>query len=282
MNKNTNTNIIRAQSKLLRIAGNTAVKGGGVFLGGKNLIDDRITANGGIIDMLGGVITANHALSMGGGLYLENSDYLDHNSSILNMGDGAIYFNEAGTAEAPPYNIDPEGAGAEVYSEGANTYLNLRTAEQMTAYIQDPDNSFVPEKDRNVWFMNWYEDFNATRGPRTRYMLTKVLDRVYYTPTASENFYLPEGRDMENRALILDRSTALKVTKTERGDAPANEEYSFELKFSNLPPEDEALPVVIIDAKVMWDDHELIHVNGKAFFHDAGINYNHNGGYHAV
>lgn len=209
---------------------------------------DNISSYGGALQMDAGVITANHALNRGGGIYLGSGEVDDAPAARFFMENGAIYFNEAGTADNAPYNIDPNGAGAEIYTEGKNAELTVRTAEEITAYIQDTANRFVPEKDRNVWFMDWYEDFNATRSEKTRYMLTRVLDRVVYTPVLEDN---------ANQALILDRSTELKVTKTEIGDAPADAEYSFELQFTNLPPVDEALPVVFTDANGEITEKEI-------------------------
>ncbi len=247
------------------IAGNTAGNGGGVYLDGKNYVYEDLGGWGGTMQMDGGVITANHALNRGGGIYLQKGKDADSPAARFAMNNGAIYFNEAGTADKPPYNVDPDGAGAEIYNEGENTEMTVRTAEEITAYIQDASRKFVPEKDRNVWFMDWYEDFNATRDAKTRYMLTKVLDRAVYTPVTKDN---------ANQALILDRSTALKVTKKEKNIVSNDTKYGFELKFTNLPPHDEALPVDITGADGSTVHEEIAPEGGAfAFALKAGESY---------
>lgn len=113
--------------------------------------------------------------------------------------------------------------------------------------------------------MDWYEDFNATRDAKTRYMLTKVLDRAVYTPVAKEN---------ANQALILDRSIALKVTKKEKNIVSKDTKYGFELKFTNLPPRDEALPVDITGADGSTVHEEITPEGGAfAFALKAGESY---------
>lgn len=89
----------------------------------------------------------------------------------------------------------------------------------------------MPEKDRGVWFTSWYEDFDDAEADHNgRYMNSPILKRVAYTPTAE---------DTRMMALILDRTTKLKVTKTVEGVARSDKAYAFSLAFTNLPTEEE-------------------------------------------
>ena len=211
-----------------RVSGNSAVKGGGIYIDGNNTANGT-EYTGGTLAMNGGVITANHASGYGGGVYLAAAETGETAAGFV-MNDGAVYFNISGADG----NTDPGGAGAEIYSEGGNTKLSVNTAQSITEYIQNEANAYVPGRDREVWFLDWFEDFSTSR-----YMTEQVLERVVYPPAAE---------DGQTRALILDRSTELSVTKQVSGEtAPESGTFGFELTLDNLP-QDERYPVEITKA----------------------------------
>lgn len=229
-----------------RIAGNVAEKnGGGLYIAGESTtIDssDKFTKfRGGICSMTGGVITANTAKDMGGGVYLENDPSPDsaENAGRFIMTGGALYFNVAG--ENGNTSTGVADAGAELYAEGTRSRFTVPSAEDITAYLQDSGNTYVPEKDRSVWFTSWYDDYSdldaefGKADPSTwqtgrhtgRYMSSKTLDRMVYTP---------QSDDRGRRALILDRTTSLLLKKQTAGESVVpGETYTFRITVENLP-----------------------------------------------
>ena len=229
-----------------RIAGNVAEKnGGGLYIAGESTtIDssDKFTQfRGGICSMTGGVITANTAKDMGGGVYLENdpSPNSAENAGRFIMTGGALYFNVAG--ENGNTSTGKADAGAELYAEGTRSRFTVPSAEDITAYLQDSGNTYVPEKDRSVWFTSWYDDYSdldaefGKADPDTwqtgrhtgRYMSSKTLDRMVYTP---------QSDDRGRRALILDRTTSLLLKKQTAGESVVpGETYTFRIMVENLP-----------------------------------------------
>ena len=229
-----------------RIAGNVAEKnGGGLYIAGESTTIDssgKFTQfRGGICSMTGGVITANTAKDMGGGVYLENDPSLDsaENAGRFIMTGGALYFNVAG--ENGNTSTGAADAGAELYAEGTRSRFTVPSAEDITAYLQDSGNTYVPEKDRSVWFTSWYDDYSdldaefGKADPDTwqtgrhtgRYMSSKTLDRMVYTP---------QSDDRGRRALILDRTTSLLLKKQAAGESVVpGETYTFRITVENLP-----------------------------------------------
>ena len=229
-----------------RIAGNVAEKnGGGLYIAGESTTIDssgKFTQfRGGICSMTGGVITANTAKDMGGGVYLENDPSPDsaENAGRFIMTGGALYFNVAG--ENGNTSTGAEDAGAELYAEGTRSRFTVTSAEDITAYLQDSGNTYVPEKDRSVWFTSWYDDYSdldaefGKADPDTwqtgrhtgRYMSSKTLDRMVYTP---------QSDDRGRRALILDRTTSLLLKKQTAGESVVpGETYTFRITVENLP-----------------------------------------------
>lgn len=229
-----------------RVSGNEAVKGGGIYIDGSNTANGT-EYTGGTLAMNGGVITANHASGYGGGIYLAAVETGETAAGLV-MGDGAVYFNVSG----PDGNTDQRGAGAEIYSEGGNTKLSVSTAQSITAYIQNEANAYVPDRDRKVWFLDWFEDFS-----NSRYMTEQVLERVVYPPAEE---------DAQTRALILDRSTELSITKRVSGEtAPESGTFGFELALDNLP-QDERYPVEITKADGTKVSSEEAVTGGKLRF----------------
>ena len=227
------------------ISGNCAVKGGGIYINGNNVANGT-EYTGGTLVMEQSVVTANRASSYGGGIYMSAAESGETGSSFL-MKDGALYFNVSGADG----NMDGSGAGADLYAEGGNTKVSVRSAEQITNYIQNASSAYVPAQDRAAWFTNWYDDFSASR-----YMAEAVLDR---------NIYSPVKNDEANLALILDRTTSLRVTKLVKGpSAPRDKEFEFELSISNLP-RDEDYPVVITSAGCAAESVQAF-TDGKASF----------------
>ena len=229
-----------------RIAGNVAEKnGGGLYIAGESTTIDssgKFTRfRGGICSMTGGVITANTAKDMGGGVYLENDLSPDsaENAGRFIMTGGALYFNVAG--ENGNTSTGKADAGAELYAEGTRSRFTVTSAEDITAYLQDSGNTYVPEKDRSVWFTSWYDDYSdlddefGKADPDTwqtgrhtgRYMSSKTLDRMVYTP---------QSDDRGRRALILDRTTSLLLKKQTAGESVVpGETYTFRITVENLP-----------------------------------------------
>ena len=229
-----------------RIAGNVAEKnGGGLYIAGESTTIDssgKFTQfRGGICSMTGGVITANTAKDMGGGVYLENdpSPESAENAGRFIMTGGALYFNVAG--ENGNTSTGAADAGAELYAEGTRSRFTVPSAEDITAYLQDSGNTYVPEKDRSVWFTSWYDDYSdldaefGKADPDTwqtgrhtgRYMSSKTLDRMVYTP---------QSDDRGRRALILDRTTSLLLKKQAAGESVVpGETYTFRITVENLP-----------------------------------------------
>ena len=229
-----------------RIAGNVAEKnGGGLYIAGESTTTDssgKFTRfRGGICSMTGGVITANTAKDMGGGVYLENdrSPNSAENAGRFIMTGGALYFNVAG--ENGNTSTGKADAGAELYAEGTRSRFTVPSAEDITAYLQDSGNTYVPEKDRSVWFTSWYDDYSdldaefGKADPDTwqtgrhtgRYMSSKTLDRMVYTP---------QSDDRGRRALILDRTTSLLLKKQTAGESVVpGETYTFRITVENLP-----------------------------------------------
>ena len=229
-----------------RIAGNVAEKnGGGLYIAGESTTIDssgKFTQfRGGICSMTGGVITANTAKDMGGGVYLENdpSPKSAENAGRFIMTGGALYFNVAG--ENGNTSTGAADAGAELYAEGTRSRFTVTSAEDITAYLQDSGNTYVPEKDRSVWFTSWYDDYSdldaefgkaypdtwQTGRHTGRYMSSKTLDRMVYTP---------QSDDRGRRALILDRTTSLLLKKQAAGESVVpGETYTFRITVENLP-----------------------------------------------
>ena len=229
-----------------RIAGNVAEKnGGGLYIAGESTTTDSsgkfLRFRGGICSMTGGVITANTAKDMGGGVYLENDPSSDsaENAGRFIMTGGALYFNVAG--ENGNTSTGAADAGAELYAEGTRSRFTVPSAEDITAYLQDSGNTYVPEKDRSVWFTSWYDDYSdldaefgkadsstwQTGRHTGRYMSSKTLDRMVYTP---------QSDDRGRRALILDRTTSLLLKKQTAGESVVpGETYTFRITVENLP-----------------------------------------------
>ena len=235
-----------------RIAGNTAKEnGGGIYLSGENTISETqdgslqnpLVFRGAVYEMSGGVITDNTAWDAGGGVYVESTTDQGEQAATFVMTDGALYFNVAGEKGGQPDNTSPdaEDAGAELYAQGEKSQFTVPAAEAITAYIQDSTHTYVPDEDRAVWFTSWYDDYSdqdqkyGKGDPQTRqtarhtgrYMSSKTLDRMAYTPVSTDKAY---------RALILDRSTSLQLAKQVSGeDIRPGETYAFTLTVSNLP-----------------------------------------------
>ena len=228
-----------------RIAGNTAKEnGGGIYLSGENTISEtQLVFRGAVYEMSGGVITDNTAWDAGGGVYVESTKDQGEQAATFVMTDGALYFNVAGKKDGQPDNTSPdaEDAGAELYAQGGKSQFTVPAAEAITAYIQDSTHTYVPAEDRAVWFTSWYDDYSdqdqkyGKGDPQTRqtarhtgrYMTSKTLDRMAYTPVSTDKAY---------RALILDRSTSLQLAKQVSGeDIRPGETYAFTLTVSNLP-----------------------------------------------
>ena len=232
-----------------RIANNTAQKnGGGLYLSGENTLSaedagttESLVYRGAVAVMDGGVITANNAWNAGGGVYVESTTDQGEQAATFTMTGGALYFNVAGDETAGNTSPEAEDAGAELYAEGEKSRFTVPTAEAITTYIQDTAHTYVPEKDRAVWFTNWYDDYSdkdeaygkgeagtlQTARHTGRYMTSKTLDRMVYTPSAGDSAY---------RALILDRSTSLQLSKLVSGEnIRPGETYAFTLTIANLP-----------------------------------------------
>ena len=120
--------------------------GGGIYAEGDNRVEET-WYRGGACLMDGGVITGNQADLQGGGVYLE-SKAEGVRSSSFHMNDGALYFNVAG--EDGNTSSAADMAGAELYSEGGNTHFSVRSAEEITSYLHDEENRYVPQEDRAV------------------------------------------------------------------------------------------------------------------------------------
>ena len=228
-----------------RIAGNTAKEnGGGIYLSGENTISEtQLVFRGAVYEMSGGVITDNTAWDAGGGVYVESTTDQGEQAATFVMTDGALYFNVAGEKGGQPDNTSPDAkdAGAELYAQGEKSQFTVPAAEAITAYIQDSTHTYVPAEDRAVWFTSWYDDYSdqdskygkgdsqplQTARHTGRYMTSKTLDRMAYTPVSTDKAY---------RALILDRSTSLQLAKQVSGeDIRPGETYAFTLTVSNLP-----------------------------------------------
>ncbi len=225
-----------AEGSLMRfndglIANNHAMaNGGAIYAEGDNMVED-VEYRGGACLMNGGVITANQADKQGGGVYLEGKE-TGQRSSSFHMTDGALYFNIAGKDGNSSGGADM--AGAELYSEGGNTHFSVVSAQSISEYLHDESHRYVPDKDREVWFSAWYDDYSdedeeygkkaEAIGSGThsgRYMSSQVIDRKSYEPQANSDAY---------KALILDRTTALEIEKSVSGEGMDEEaEYTFEI-----------------------------------------------------
>lgn len=230
------------------IQGNHALKnGGGVYINGHNQIETVDEVNeylsGGSFLMENGVITRNQADDAGGGVYVGSAPSGEQGGSFEMTG-GALYFNVAGAQGNTSSEI--EDAGAEIYSEGGNASLKVRTANEITQYIRTNQYGDIPSEDASVWFTGWYSDYGdqdpvygkdaakTETGTQTgRYMTSEVLDRILYENAGA--------KDQAFLALILDRSTALSLTKeigTEGNIKPAaGEIYEFQIILPELPDE---------------------------------------------
>ena len=95
----------------------------------------------------------------------------------------------------------------------------MRRTEEITSYLHDEENRYVPQEDREVWFDSWYDDYSdqdETYGKQEerigsgthsgRYMSSQTIDRMAYAPQRNTNAY---------KALILDRSTTLTIATEE-------------------------------------------------------------------
>lgn len=232
-----------------RIANNTAQKnGGGLYLSGENTLSaedagttESLVYRGAVAVMDGGVITANNAWNAGGGVYVESTTDQGEQAATFTMTGGALYFNVAGDETAGNTSPEAEDAGAELYAQGGKSQFTVPAAEAITAYIQDSTHTYVPEEDRAVWFTSWYDDYSdqdpqygkgdsqtlQTARHTGRYMSSKTLDRMAYLPVSTDKAY---------RALILDRSTSLQLSKLVSGEnIRPGETYAFTLTVSNLP-----------------------------------------------
>ena len=231
-----------------RIGYNTAMmNGGGLYISGQTVVTPKgentqqQVFRGGLVRMNGGIITANTAMDAGGGVYLEAGQEGEY-SACFYMTDGIMYFNVAG--ENGNTSSGAKDAGAELFAEGGNaskTCFTVTTAEYVTAYVQNPENIYVPEADRGVWFIDWYEDYSdqdpvyGKGDPATwetgrntgRYRTSRVMDRIVYTPS---------GDDRSYEALILDWSTELKVVKLDVGEVIKDDQtYYFTVTLDDLP-----------------------------------------------
>ena len=225
-----------------RITGNTAnLNGGGIYVAGQTTAmvenDSGTTEEqvyrGGLVRMSGGVITANTAMDMGGGIYLQAGDKGEYGGGF-HMTGGALYFNVAG--ENGNASSGANDAGADLYAEGgegAATCFSMPDALTITAYVRDAAHTYVPEADRNASFTQWYDDYSdqdpvyGKGDPETwetgrntgRYLTSKVMDRIVYTPA---------GDDRDYEALILEGTTELKLTKIVSGEnIPEGEVHTF-------------------------------------------------------
>ncbi len=217
--------------------------GGGIYAEGDNRVEET-WYRGGACLMNGGVITGNQADLQGGGVYLE-SEAEGVRSSSFHMNDGALYFNVAG--EDGNTSSAADMAGAELYSEGGNTHFSVRSAEEITSYLHDEENRYVPQEDRAVWFDSWYDDYSDQDemygkqeeriGSGThsgRYMSSQTIDRMAYAPQSNTNAY---------KALILDRSTTLTIAKTVSGEGIREETYTFTIEAETPAEGGEKYPV---------------------------------------
>ena len=217
--------------------------GGGIYAEGDNRVEET-WHRGGACLMNGGVITGNQADLQGGGVYLE-SKAEGKRSSSFHMNDGALYFNVAGKDGNTSSAADM--AGAELYSEGGNTHFSVRSAEEITSYLHDEENRYVPQEDREVWFDSWYDDYSDQDemygkqeeriGSGThsgRYMSSQTIDRMAYAPQRNTNAY---------KALILDRSTTLTIAKTVSGEGIQEETYTFTIEAETPTEGGEKYPV---------------------------------------
>ena len=217
--------------------------GGGIYAEGDNRVEET-WYRGGACLMNGGVITGNQADLQGGGVYLE-SEAEGERSSSFHMNDGALYFNVAG--EDGNTSSAADMAGAELYSEGGNTHFSVRSAEEITSYLHDEENRYVPQEDREVWFDSWYDDYSDQDemygkqedriGSGThsgRYMSSQTIDRMAYAPQRNTNAY---------KALILDRSTTLTIAKTVSGEGIQKETYTFTIEAETPAEGGEKYPV---------------------------------------
>lgn len=217
--------------------------GGGIYAEGDNRVEET-WYRGGACLMNGGVITGNQADLQGGGVYLESKEE-GVRSSSFHMNDGALYFNVAG--EDGNTSSAADMAGAELYSEGGNTHFSVRSAEEITSYLHDEENRYVPQEDREVWFDSWYDDYSdqdETYGKQEerigsgthsgRYMSSQTIDRMAYAPQRNTNAY---------KALILDRSTTLTIAKTVSGEGIQEETYTFTIEAETPTEGGEKYPV---------------------------------------
>ena len=217
--------------------------GGGIYAEGDNRVEET-WYRGGACLMNGGVITGNQADLQGGGVYLESKEEGERSSSF-HMNDGALYFNVAG--EDGNTSSAADMAGAELYSEGGNTHFSVRSAEEITSYLHDEENRYVPQEDREVWFDSWYDDYSDQDemygkqeeriGSGThsgRYMSSQTIDRMAYAPQRNTNAY---------KALILDRSTTLTIAKTVSGEGIQEETYTFTIEAETPTEGGEKYPV---------------------------------------
>ena len=217
--------------------------GGGIYAEGDNRVEET-WYRGGACLMNGGVITGNQADLQGGGVYLESKAEGERSSSF-HMNDGALYFNVAG--EDGNTSSAADMAGAELYSEGGNTHFSVRSAEEITSYLHDEENRYVPQEDREVWFDSWYDDYSDQDemygkqeeriGSGThsgRYMSSQTIDRMAYAPQRNTNAY---------KALILDRSTTLTIAKTVSGEGIQEETYTFTIEAETPTEGGEKYPV---------------------------------------
>lgn len=217
--------------------------GGGIYAEGDNRVEET-WYRGGACLMNGGVITGNQADLQGGGVYLESKEE-GVRSSSFHMNDGALYFNVAG--EDGNTSSAADMAGAELYSEGGNTHFSVRSAEEITSYLHDEENRYVPQEDREVWFDSWYDDYSDQDemygkqeeriGSGThsgRYMSSQTIDRMAYAPQRNTDAY---------KALILDRSTTLTIAKTVSGEGIQEETYTFTIEAETPTEGGEKYPV---------------------------------------
>ena len=157
------------------------------------------------------------------------------------MTDGALYYNVAG--ENGNGSTGANDAGADLYAEGgegAATCFSMPNAVMTTAYVRDTANTYVPEADRNASFTQWYDDYSdqdpvyGKGDPETwetgrntgRYMTSKIMDRIIYTPA---------GDDRDYEALILEGTTELKLTKIVSGEnIVEGESHLFTITFGGV------------------------------------------------
>lgn len=219
------------------VANNVATQnGGGIYVGGQTKVDDKTLA-GAVFTLTSGVIRENHAYDMGGGVYVQSSSDAG-TAGVFKMTSGALYNNVAG--KDGNTSTEASDAGADVYCEGGGAKITVTSAVDISHYIQDTNNAYVPDADRDNWYSDWYDDYSdqdAEYGkapyktgsePNTgRFESSQVIDAVTYAPTAD---------DTARNALILVPQTSLKLVKTtvNVGGKPEGD-FVFDIELTNLP-----------------------------------------------